>query len=265
MDESVRKAEGRSPKVARRPAPEIRNKRDRFRKTRLPELPARSRAQARPSQILAVTFDVGGTLIQCHPSVGHIYAEVAARHGCRASPALLNRRFKNAWQALQAFRHTRSQWAELVDATFSGLVDPPPSQTFFPELYERFTEPDAWHLFEDVVPVLQRLKKHGLKLGVISNWDDRLRPLLRRLELDVYFDAIAVSCETGFAKPAPELFAGACALLRTAPRNTLHIGDDPELDVRGARAAGLAALRLRRGAKPRAGQVLGSLGELYKL
>jgi len=30
--------------------------------------------------IRAVTFDVGGTLIECCPSVGHIYAEVAGRH-----------------------------------------------------------------------------------------------------------------------------------------------------------------------------------------
>ncbi len=35
-------------------------------------------------RIRAVTFDVGGTLIEPWPSVGHVYAEVAARHGVAA-------------------------------------------------------------------------------------------------------------------------------------------------------------------------------------
>src|SRR5258705_6110931 len=67
--------------------------------------------------IEAVTFDVGGTLIQCWPSVGHVYADVAARHGHRnLSPAILNRQFKTAWQNFKRFRHTPEQWAAIVDA-----------------------------------------------------------------------------------------------------------------------------------------------------
>src|SRR5215471_13530276 len=95
-------------------------------------------------QIEAVTLDVGGTLIECWPSVGHIYAEVAARFGHRnLSPALLNRQFKTAWRQLKDFRHTSEQWSALVDATFQGLIEPLPSQTFFPELFKRFSEPEA--------------------------------------------------------------------------------------------------------------------------
>src|SRR5947209_8770968 len=87
-------------------------------------------------QIRAVTFDVGGTLIRPWPSVGHVYAEVAARHGFEdLSAAILNRQFAAAWQARQNFNHTRAEWAELVDATFEGLVETLPSETFFPDLY----------------------------------------------------------------------------------------------------------------------------------
>src|SRR5437899_620776 len=80
--------------------------------------------QARPakSRIEAITFDVGGTLIQCWPSVGHIYADVAASHCHRYfSPAVLNRRFKTAWHNFKRFDHTYDQWAVLVDTTFQGL------------------------------------------------------------------------------------------------------------------------------------------------
>jgi putative hydrolase of the HAD superfamily len=215
--------------------------------------------------VSAITFDVGGTLIECWPSVGHVYAEVAARHGFVVSPSFLNRRFKAAWQAFQNFRHTRSQWAELVDLTFGSLLEPPPSQTFFPELYRRFSEPDAWHVYEDVLPTLQLLKSRGLKLGIVSNWDDRLRPLLRHLNLDVYFETVVVSCEIGACKPAPELFAAACAALGCAPENTLHVGDSLEMDLRGAQSAGLQARQVRRGIEHPSVSELGSLRELDKL
>src|SRR5690349_18379066 len=98
----------------------------------------------------AVTFDVGGTLIECWPSVGHIYAEEAARYGFTAvSPDLLNERFAAAWRALKDFRHTHEQWRALVDETFNGLTAQRPSETFFPRLFERFAAADAWHIYDD--------------------------------------------------------------------------------------------------------------------
>ena len=69
-----------------------------------------------------------------------------------------------------------------MDQTFAGLTKARPSETFFHELYERFARPDAWEVFPDVVSVLEELAESGLKLGVISNWDERLRPLLREQE-----------------------------------------------------------------------------------
>src|SRR5206468_3601936 len=74
--------------------------------------------------IRAVTFDVGGTLIEPWPSVGHIYAEVAARHGMKGlSAVVLNRQFTAAWRARKIFNYARSEWAELVNETFRGLTE----------------------------------------------------------------------------------------------------------------------------------------------
>ena len=47
--------------------------------------------------IKAITFDVGGTLIEPWPSVGHAYAEVAARHGVTVEPDEVTSRFVKAW------------------------------------------------------------------------------------------------------------------------------------------------------------------------
>jgi putative hydrolase of the HAD superfamily len=201
-----------------------------------------------PAAIQGVTFDVGGTLIEPWPSVGHVYAEVAARHGRRnLSVELLNERFAAAWRACVDFDYSRAGWERLVNATFRGLNDAVERVDFFPDLFERFAEPDAWRVFEDVRPALETLASRGLRLGVISNWDDRLRVLLRRLRLHDYFETLAISCEVGFTKPSPVIFEHAAAKLGLPPAAILHVGDSDELDVRGARAAGFRAARIERG------------------
>jgi putative hydrolase of the HAD superfamily len=217
----------------------------------------------RHARLQAVTFDVGGTLIETWPSVGHIYAEVAARHGVPDCPCeVINRQFAAAWRAAKHFNYSRAEWAEIVDAAFHGLADPPPSQTFFAELYERFSEPDAWRIFEDVVPALEALASRGVKLGVISNWDTRLGPLLQRLKLHNYFETVVVSCNVGFPKPAREIFAHAVAKLALPPEAILHVGDSLEMDVQGATGAGLNAVLLQRGGGRQTDGAIGSLLEL---
>ena len=212
-------------------------------------------------QIKAVTFDVGGTLIEPAPSVGHIYAEAAAHHGIKnISPDSLNARFRTAWSARQPFGHSRAAWAELVDEVFLGLAPEPPSITFFNELYNRFSETSAWRIFPDVIPALDALAAEGIKLGVISNWDERLRALLRNLKLDSYFEIFAISCEVGFAKPSPVIFEQAAMKLSLPAASILHVGDSPELDVAGARAAGFHAARIDR--NNHKAQCLQSLTEL---
>lgn len=213
--------------------------------------------------IRAITFDVGGTLITPWPSVGHVYAAVAARHGYDdIPPSVVNEQFAAAWRALEDFRHTRAEWAKLVDAAFHGLVEPPPSETFFSTLYDRFTEPDAWHVFDDVHPALHRLKQRGFSLAVVSNWDERLRPLLRALDLDTYFDAIIVSAEVGATKPSRIIFDAAAAALDLAPSSILHLGDSLEADVGGAEGAGMKALLLARGNSSSSQHTIRSLAEV---
>jgi putative hydrolase of the HAD superfamily len=199
-------------------------------------------------KIQAVTFDVGGTLINPWPSVGHVYAEVAARHGIRnLSAEVLQARFRAAWRACKNFNDTKAGWMELVDEVFHGLAAEPPSVTFFPELYERFARPDAWRIFDDVPPALEELTARGMRLGVISNWDERLRELLRGLRLDNYFETIIISCEAGYSKPSPVIFERAAEGLGLPPGSVLHVGDSLEMDVRGAESAGFHAVQIRRG------------------
>ncbi len=203
--------------------------------------------------IRAVTFDIGGTLIRPWPSVGHVYAEVAAENGCAAlDPVELTERFGAAWNRLKPRAYSRAEWSAIVDATFEGLVPEPPSRSFFPALYDRFNEPRCWEVFDDVRPTLLRLRQAGFRLIALSNWDERLRPLLERLELLPVFEEVVVSCEVGAAKPDRAIFAAAAQRLALKPEELLHVGDSPREDVAGALACGWNALQIdrSRGAAP---------------
>lgn len=217
------------------------------------------------TQVRAVTFDVGGTLIKPSPSVGEIYAEIAVRHGRKkVSPETLNRQFSAAWNRLKNFNHSREEWAALVDETFDGTGEKP-SETFFPEIYDRFAEPEAWHVFEDVLPALDALAAMDLNLGIVSNWDERLRPLLEKLCLSKYFQAVIVSCEVAFTKPSPVIFEQAARMLGDAPEHILHVGDSAAHDVAGAKSAGFQALLLERGRTDGGDGVIASLLDLEGL
>jgi dihydrofolate synthase/folylpolyglutamate synthase len=199
--------------------------------------------------VRAVTFDVGGTLIEPWPSVGDVYAQIAKRHGIHVSPDKLNNQFAAAWKAKKSFGYSMAEWTDLIVQSFAGLSGKP-SAALCDDLYQHFATAAPWRVFDDVRPCLERLRKRGLKLGVISNWDERLRSLLHALELDKYFDSITVSTEIGHHKPDREIFDAAAAQIGESPEAILHIGDSALEDFEGARAASYRALLLRRnGAK----------------
>lgn len=196
----------------------------------------------------AITFDAAGTLVEPWPSVGAVYARVAEECGIGpVSSDDLNRQFARAWKNKHPFDYSQAAWRRIVQKTFSGLVHTKPA--FFEHLYDEFALPRCWRVFDDVAPALERCRAKGLKLGVISNWDERLRPLLEQMGLAPYFDAIVVSSDLGHYKPGRPIFDRAAESLQLAPEHILHVGDSAEEDWQGASAAGFQAVLLdRRGA-----------------
>jgi putative hydrolase of the HAD superfamily len=196
------------------------------------------------NRIRAVTFDAGSTLIEPWPSVGAVYAEVAAEFGFRCEAEKLTAEFYNAWQSRSGFAYSRDEWFEVVQHSFRETCDV--SRKMFEAIYERFSESRCWRIYDDVIPALEQLKARGFRLAVISNWDDRLVSLLQSLGLAKHFEAIVVSALVGAHKPSPKIFRHAAALLEVAPADILHIGDSQSEDIIGARAAGFQARRIRR-------------------
>ena len=149
-----------------------------------------------------------------------------------------------------------------MDEVFEGLATEPPSRTFFPALYDHFAQAKAWRMYDDVLPTLDALAASGIHLGIISNWDERLRGLLDLLQLRDRFDAIVISCEVGSPKPSPAIFAQAAMKLGLPPAAILHVGDSEEADIQGAKAAGFQAVRIHRNVAKSQGDTIRSLQDL---
>jgi putative hydrolase of the HAD superfamily len=197
--------------------------------------------------VRAVFFDVGGTLLRPHPSVGAIYASVASRHGIVTTADVMERAFRQSWTALKrpGLNVSRKDWwRELVFKTLGQE-----NQACFEELFKMFASSSAWQVFPDVDDTLHEAHARGLHVGVISNWDERLRPLLTEMGLARHFDSITVSCEVGAEKPDARIFCAALQAAGVTAAEAVHIGDNDNEDVRGAEAVGMRAILLDRGGK----------------
>ncbi len=207
--------------------------------------------------IKAVFFDAGHTLLYAHPDIGTLYAETTARFGVRLPPE----RFVEAF--VPVFREfTRgpglqmgasdaddsAMWRRITGATHGrvGGRRPVDVEGWFEALYRRFGEPDAWRFYDDVEPALGALRRRGLKLGVVSNWDTRLRGISAGLGLDRLVDFVVISAEVGVRKPDPRIFEEALRRAGVGAAEAVHVGDLPEEDVEGARRAGLKAFLIDR-------------------
>ncbi|GIX35846.1 MAG: hydrolase [Lysobacteraceae bacterium] len=95
--------------------------------------------------------------------------------------------------------------------------------------------------WEDVPRHLPRLAGR-YPLGAVTNGNADLG----RIGLAGHFRFCLGAREHGAAKPAASIFLAACARLGLPPTQVLHVGDDPELDIEGARRAGLATCWINR-------------------
>jgi putative hydrolase of the HAD superfamily len=205
----------------------------------------------------AVLFDAGGTLIEADPPVGEVYANAARRHGIEVSPADAAESFSLVWRRLRdgasdnlvygtTDRQARQWWRRVVVESFRPFGEPDDPGALFEDLYLHFARPDAWRVYPEVNPALDELRACGLGLGIVSNWDTRLRKVLEDLGLARKVDAVMISSEIGCEKPDPRIFAAALKALGARPDEAVHVGDMPAEDVVGALEAGLGAILVDR-------------------
>ena len=205
----------------------------------------------------AVFFDAGHTLIYAHPGLGAIYEETTAGFGAKVPaerfaevfiPVFKESTREYAGTTTHSDAQDLAMWRAITRRIYDRL--PPlaavPFDAWFEALYRRFGDPSAWRFYRDVEPVLLELKARGLKVGVISNWDTRLRTISDGLGLTRLIDFLIISAEAGVRKPSPGIFQLALERAGVRPEEAVHVGDLPEEDGEGARRAGLRPVLIDR-------------------
>jgi putative hydrolase of the HAD superfamily len=101
-------------------------------------------------------------------------------------------------------------------------------------------------LFDDVNAALKVLKAQGLKLGLLTNLQSEVNSMCRELGIADYLDFTVTSAEVGADKPQPPIFLKALQLAHVNAAEAIHIGDQYQNDVLGARRVGISPILLDR-------------------
>ena len=115
------------------------------------------------------------------------------------------------------------------------------------EAYYR-PELQSWEVFPDTVETLINLDKSRYVIGLISNArsDWAVNAIMRKNEIEKFFQVTVTSAAMRIRKPRPEIFIKALDALDVRPREATFIGDSLDADVLGARNVGMHAIYLRR-------------------
>jgi putative hydrolase of the HAD superfamily len=101
-------------------------------------------------------------------------------------------------------------------------------------------------LFDDVIAALDNLKKRSFKLGLISNIEQNMSETLDRLGLSARLDIIVTSQDAGFTKPKLEIYQYALNKAGVKPEEAVYIGDQYQVDIVGAKGAGMQGILIDR-------------------
>lgn len=198
----------------------------------------------------AVSLDLVGTLLFAHPSVGRVYARVAKAQGHAVDPAELDARFASAVRTGAPQGAPRAFWDEVVDRTFGSAVPRSALPRLQQGCWDAFGQADAWRTARGAQVVLTQLRFLGLRVGVLSNADERLRGVLAQKGLLASLDAVLLEPAPGQAKPHPAAFTRMAGALGCDPGRLLHVGDALDNDARAANAAGAVGVWLGEQAPP---------------
>jgi putative hydrolase of the HAD superfamily len=204
-----------------------------------------------------VFFDAGETILHPHPSFPELFAKVCRDHGIQVDPdqvSELQQRLAPYLVDLAAESgvdnpslsadDSRTFWSYLYRRFLGelGIED----ETLTTRLYDVFSHPSSYALFDDVLPAISELQEMGVRLGLISNFEEWLEGMLVELEVGHVFDVTVISGIEGIEKPDPEIYEVAIGRAGVSAERALHVGDSMALDVEPARSIGLQTVLLDR-------------------
>lgn len=197
------------------------------------------------SDLKAVLFDAGNTLIWLdHPYV----VELLREHGVETSvEGLMEAEYGAKLLFDELARSTadeRTRGGMFFAAIFRGVgVEESAFPALSQRLFARHAEKNLWgSVRARTAETLDELRRRGYRLGVISNADGRAEQALDAVGLRPHFELVIDSGLVGIDKPDPRIFHLAAERMGVQPHEAVYVGDIYEIDVQGARAAGMQAI-----------------------
>ena len=197
----------------------------------------------------AVLFDVDFTLSRPGPELGPDgYRRLGERHGLTLDPERYEGARLAALDELQRhpeLEHDEELWIAFTEQIVRGMGGTAVgARECAAEMVAAWERHENFTLYEDVLPALEELRRHGLRLGLVSNGQRDLAEFARHHGLDV--DVCVGSASHGRVKPHRSIFDAALAALGAVPDETAMVGDSYADDIEGARALGMRAILLDR-------------------
>ena len=180
-----------------------------------------------PKNVTFVTFDVYGTLIDWELGAYDAFVKEASRDGFTIERDALIPLFHETQQQIQAGSY--ELYAEVLRRTAVKISEElnwslePSRSGFLPDSVAR------WPAFKEANPVVQKLAKAGLNLGLIANIDDKLLGLTRR-HIPHDFDLVVTAQQVRSYKPDPAHFKE-CERRVGGKKGWVHIGSSYYYDV----------------------------------
>jgi ribulose-1,5-bisphosphate 5-phosphatase len=192
--------------------------------------------------VRAVLFDVDFTIARPGPELGpEGYRRLGERFGLELDPSRYAAAREQAVEGIRRhpeLEHDEEIWVAFTERIIRGMGgDAGSAHDCAVEMTKAWEHAEHFELYEDALPVLAELRAQGLKLGLVSNTGRDLEAFVAHHRLDV--DAAIGSGAFGRTKPHPSIFEAVLERLRVDPADAAMVGDSPEDDIEGARAAGI--------------------------
>jgi putative hydrolase of the HAD superfamily len=192
--------------------------------------------------VRAVLFDVDFTIARPGPELGpEGYRRLGARFGLELDPSRYAVAREQAVEGIRRhpeLEHDEQIWVAFTERIVRGMGgDADSAYDCAVEMTRAWEHAEHFELYEDALPVLEELRRHRLKLGLVSNTGRDLDAFVAHHRLDV--DAAIGSGAFGRTKPHPTIFRAVLDRLEVEPADAAMVGDSVEDDVEGARAAGI--------------------------
>jgi len=222
------------------------------------------------SEVKAVLFDLGGTLIRT-TKIPQVMKKILEHHGIKRSLQEMTHAWREAEKGLD-FRDLTTLldefWVRYNMRILSNLQIKSELRTLAEFIATHWWNYSNVTLYPDAEKTLPLLKEKGLKTGIITNGlQSDVDAIMPKAGLQDFFGTVVVIDTLRKMKPDKEVFHYALQELNTAPSQAIFVGDEIEADYKGAQRSGLTPYLIDRDGKtPSQGlNKIASLDDLFKL